>query len=138
VAEAFADTAGWAAFFVRTEAQYADANQLIKHWRARRTIVVTTNYVLTELVAILINRVRLSHARRLAIIDTIRTASWVEIVHIDPTLDADALDLLRRRQDKPWSLVDCASFAVMTRRGIVDALTTDHHFDQAGFTRLLK
>jgi predicted nucleic acid-binding protein len=27
---------------------------------------------------------------------------------------------------------------LMTRRGIPEALTTDHHFEQAGFVRLLK
>jgi predicted nucleic acid-binding protein len=37
-----------------------------------------------------------------------------------------------------WSLVDCASFVVMRQQGIVEALTTDHHFEQAGFVRLLK
>ena len=32
-----------------------------------------------------------------------------------------------------WSLTDCISFAVMTERGLADALTADHHFEQAGF-----
>jgi len=38
---------------------------------------------------------------------------------------------------KEWSLVDCASFVAMQQRGIFEALTTDHHFEQAGFVRLL-
>lgn len=62
----------------------------------------------------------------------------VEVVHIDVTLDAQAWQLLTERQDKTWSLVDCASFALMQQRGISNALTTDHHFEQAGFVRLLK
>jgi predicted nucleic acid-binding protein len=37
-----------------------------------------------------------------------------------------------------WGLVDCASFVVMQQRGIIEALTTDHHFEQAGFVRSLK
>jgi predicted nucleic acid-binding protein len=32
----------------------------------------------------------------------------------------------------------CISFLVMTQRGIQDALTADHHYEQAGFTALLK
>lgn len=28
--------------------------------------------------------------------------------------------------------------AIMTRRGITEALTSDHHFEQAGFKVLLK
>jgi predicted nucleic acid-binding protein len=42
------------------------------------------------------------------------------------------------RHDKDWSLTDCISFIVMEQRGITDALTADHHFEQAGFTALLK
>jgi predicted nucleic acid-binding protein len=138
VTEVFADTSGWAAFFVRSQAFHAEASVLMRRWQTRRTVVVTTNYVLTELVALLVSRVRVPHARRLAITSAIRSATWVEVVHIDPTLDADAWNLLGQRSDKDWSLVDCASFTVMSRRGIADALTTDHHFEQAGYTRLLK
>jgi predicted nucleic acid-binding protein len=32
-----------------------------------------------------------------------------------------------------WSLTDCLSFLVMERRGLAQALTTDHDFEQAGF-----
>ena len=54
-------------------------------------------------------------------------------------------DLLRRgtqlfesRPDKPWSLTDCISFVIMKDQEIQEALTADHHFEQAGFTVLLK
>lgn len=48
------------------------------------------------------------------------------------------VDLFRSRPDKWWSLTDCISFVVMMRRAITDALTGDHHFEQAGFRALLK
>ncbi len=48
------------------------------------------------------------------------------------------IELYRTRSDKDWSLTDCISFVVMEQRGIVDALTGDHHFEQAGFRALLK
>jgi predicted nucleic acid-binding protein len=34
-------------------------------------------------------------------------------------------------------LFDAVSFIVMKRRGVSEALTTDGHFDQAGWRRLL-
>jgi predicted nucleic acid-binding protein len=43
-----------------------------------------------------------------------------------------------RRPDKWWSLTDCISFIVMQQEGLTEALTTDHHFEQAGFKILLK
>ncbi len=48
------------------------------------------------------------------------------------------VDLFRRRHDKDWSMTDCISFALMEDEGMTQALTTDHHFEQAGFTILLK
>lgn len=39
---------------------------------------------------------------------------------------------------KQWSLTDCISFVVMRDGGLQDALTGDHHFEQAGFKALLK
>ena len=71
-------------------------------------------------------------------IETIKAASWVEVVHIDPTMETEAWTLLHSRLDKTWSLVDCASFTVMQHRGIREALTTDHNFEQAGFVQLLR
>jgi len=72
------------------------------------------------------------------LVGRVRTSSYVEVIHVDPQLDEQAWQLLAKRQDKDWSLVDCTSFVVMQQRGITEALTTDHHFEQAGFIRLLK
>ncbi len=63
---------------------------------------------------------------------------WVEIVHINESLDEKAWQFLANRLDKQWSLVDAVSFGAMEERDITEALTTDHHFEQAGFVRLLK
>jgi len=138
MAEVFADTSGWATFFVRTEPFHRIAESLMQQWQADGTRVVTTNYILAELVALLTRPLRIPRAQQVTTIETIRLASWVEVVYIDPTLDAEAWALFKARQDKEWSLVDCASFAIMQRRGITESLTTDHHFEQAGFVRLLK
>jgi uncharacterized protein len=47
------------------------------------------------------------------------------------------VSLFSRRADKSWSLTDCISFVVMQDRGISEALTADHHFEQAGFVAVL-
>jgi uncharacterized protein len=49
-----------------------------------------------------------------------------------------ALVLYERRADKGWSLTDCASFLIMQKQKITDALTEDRHFEQVGFKALLR
>ena len=48
------------------------------------------------------------------------------------------LSLFADRMDKDWSLTDCISFVVMHDLELREALTTDHHFEQAGLVALLK
>lgn len=62
-----------------------------------------------------------------------------ELTILPPTKDLfdQGLELYARRRDKDWSLTDCISFVVMKQYGITEALTGDHHFEQAGFTALL-
>lgn len=135
--DVFADTSGWANYFVRTEPHHVPAASLMTQWQQQGRCVVTTNYVLSELVALLTSPLSASRSTILRHIEAIRSVHWVEIVHIDPSLDAAAWKLLSERLDKKWSLVDCASFVVMEQRNLTDALTADRHFEQAGFVRLL-
>ncbi|WP_199307090.1 type II toxin-antitoxin system VapC family toxin [Alkalinema sp. FACHB-956] len=81
---------------------------------------------------------RLSRSRIFNHINIIRQNPYITRIHIDSTIDQTAWELCQNRPDKPWSLVDCSSFIVMRQMTIQQALTTDHHFEQAGFTRLLK
>lgn len=62
----------------------------------------------------------------------------VEVIWVDETLHRAALALLRRRVDKAYSLCDAVSFVLMRERGLMEALTTDCHFEQEGFERVLK
>lgn len=115
--EVFVDTSGWASFFVRTDPHHAKVSTLITRWQQQNQHIVTTNYVLSELIA-LFTRFRVRRSTVLNYIETIRSVSWIEIVHIDEVLDAAAWQLLAERLDKEWSLVDCASFVVMKERGL--------------------
>ena len=57
----------------------------------------------------------------------------IEVVPFQPELNDAAIGLYRNRADKNWSLTDCLSFVVMERRALTEAITTDRHFEQAGF-----
>jgi len=64
--------------------------------------------------------------------------NFVEIVPISEELYRRGFQLYRTRPDKEWGITDCISFIVMQDRGITEALTTDKHFQQAGFRALLR
>lgn len=62
----------------------------------------------------------------------------VEIVALSTELYDQAFQLYAQRPDKEWSLTDCVSFVVMQERGLTAALTSDRHFQQAGYRALLR
>jgi hypothetical protein len=45
---------------------------------------------------------------------------------------------IRSNRDKEWSVTDCASLNIMREIGITEALTNDRHFQQSGYTALLR
>lgn len=98
--------------------------------------LVTTAWVLTELADGLCS----SKTRSVfvSLEARLRRDARVLIVPPDERLYNLGLTLYRSRSDKDWSLTDCISFVVMQERGIIEALTGDHHFEQAGFVALLK
>jgi predicted nucleic acid-binding protein len=134
----FADTSGWASAADRRQSFHNLSGTLIRQAHRTGRTIVTTNYVLAELASLLTSPLRIPRPLQIRYLTDLRAASWIEIVHIDTSSDAAAWQLWQSRPDKEWSFVDCASFVVMQRRGLTEALTTDHHFEQAGFVRLLK
>lgn len=72
----------------------------------------------------------------LDVMNAIRSDRQVTIVAATSSLVGEGIDLFSRRPDKDWSLTDCISFSIMWEDEIEEALTTDHHFEQAGFRRL--
>jgi len=59
------------------------------------------------------------------------------IVPLTEALLQNAITLYSERGDKNWGLTDCVSFVLMRQEGVVEALTADVHFRQAGFRALL-
>lgn len=66
------------------------------------------------------------------------TDSQHNLIPLSMALHHEGLQLHEARADKEWSLTDCISFVVMRREGLAEALTGDHHFEQARFVALLK
>lgn len=99
-------------------------------------VLVTTDWVLVETADALCDPVNRSGCADF--IDDLRRSPRVEVEPASRALFDAGLGLYRQRADKGWSLTDCISFVVMQDRKMTDALTGDHHFEQAGFRALLK
>ncbi len=73
-----------------------------------------------------------------ALMQDIKTDSTIEVVPQTSESFSNALQLYEERLDQAWSHTDCASFLIMQQRSILEALTHDKHFEQAGFIALLR
>jgi len=128
----FADTAYYVAITNPSDTAHKAAERFSRRFTGR---IVTTEYVLIEL-ANFLARCR-DRFVFLKLLGRLRADSQTTIVPSDTKLFALGLGLYAERQDKDWSFTDCISFVVMQQQGLTDALTTDWHFEQAGFKVLL-
>ena len=96
---------------------------------------ITTEAVLTE-IGNALSRQRW-RSLGVATLRDLRNSSDMQIVSVDVALFDRAVALYSSRPDKEWGLTDCISFVVMQDRSLRQVLTTDFHFEQAGFQSLL-
>lgn len=100
--------------------------------------ILTTEAVLTEVANTFSKATWRSVARHL--IESVRESAAMQmatVVHVDAALWQRGWDFFLARPDKDWGLTDCFSFVVMQDHGVTRAFTSDRHFEQAGFERLL-
>ena len=129
----FADTSYFLALLIPNDENHAVAVKLAAEWRGA---LLTTDFVVIEVGNHLSpQRSRGVFARffraiaqepRITVVPSSR--QWLD----------RRLTLYESRPDKNWSLTDCISFEMMREQHIVEALTADHHFAQAGFNVLMK
>lgn len=99
--------------------------------------LLTTNYVLAEFVPLSYARGK-NRRETLSFIKDMLEVPRLELTWIDDNLHNQAMRLLENRLDKNYSLCDAVSFVLMRERKTSEALTTDKHFEQEGFIKLLK
>ena len=130
--EVFIDTSGWLCFFDTNQTQHRFVRSSIEHHIRQGGHFVTTSGVFDELIPLLSTRTRASRRHILDCVVKAQNLPRLEVIHITAKVHHAAFELLQARLDKEWSWVDAASFIVMQSRGLTQALTTDHHFEQAG------
>ncbi len=76
--------------------------------------------------------------KTIAFINRLKGLQDLQIIPLSQSLFERGWQLYSDRLDKDWGLTDCISFVVMEQEEISEAFTSDRHFEQAGFIRLLK
>jgi predicted nucleic acid-binding protein len=129
----FADASYYIALLSPRDQHHHDAVRISGELRQP---VVVTEFVLVE-VSNALAAVE-SRGRAVALWTHLKNDPSVTIVTVSIQLLAEGRALYANRPDKEWSLTDCISFVVMQERELEEALTADHHFEQAGFVTLLR
>jgi predicted nucleic acid-binding protein len=132
----FADTGYWVAVIHPHDGLHERAMAVSRE--LRQCALVTSEMVLVEVLNMFSSRGE--HLRKVVArtVQEIANDARIEVVPQTRQLFREALNLYQSRADKEWSLTDCASFVIMKRRRITEALTDDHHFTQNGYKALLK
>jgi predicted nucleic acid-binding protein len=130
----FADAVFYIALLSKRDQNHALAKRLAESYSGR---IVTTEYVLLEAGNYLCSTKR-RRAKFVELVDRLHADPNTRIVPSSHDTWTSGLAMYRERPDKNWSFTNCISMVVMKQEGLTEVLTADHHFEQAGFSILLK
>jgi predicted nucleic acid-binding protein len=128
----FADTSYFLALLGRADQHH---KQAVAWSRALRRPLLTTEYIVLEVGNNLIRGA--DRALFVEFFARLHGDRRTEVIPASPEWLNAGANLFGARPDQTWSLTDCISFSVMTQRKLIEALTADRHFEQAGFRALL-
>jgi predicted nucleic acid-binding protein len=134
--ELFVDTSGFFALLAHRDPKHQAARRILRRAKAAKRRLVTTDYVLDETATLLKAR---GEARLAApFFDHVFESAACRVEWTDADQFSRVRALFVQHDDQEWSFTDCLSFCVMKQLRLTEALTTDVHFEQAGFVALLK
>lgn len=130
----FVDTWGWVALGHKRDSHHQKIVRFYREAHSRKDEIVSSDYVLDELITLLFRRENSSEA--LGFIEGILSSAALEFIKIKKisTNHFDqAWDLRRRFKENPFvSFTDLTSMVLMNEMGIKKILTEDRHFFQVG------
>jgi uncharacterized protein len=129
----FVDSSAWIALLSARDQRHAEADALLREALSRRLPLLTTNLVLAE-----VHRLLLFRAGARAAAGALTRIEASERVTIEFSADSHhrrAREWLDRLANHPLTYTDAISFAVMEARSCSTAITFDHDFLVAGFSR---
>lgn len=128
----FVDSSFWIALSSGSDAWRDEAVTLLAQLGSHR--LVTSNHVRGESWTF-VNR-RYGHRAGVGMLDRLQSGMRLQIEHVSPRLEEEALQWLRTRAEREYSFVDATSFALMRSLRIREAFAFDGDFTAAGFVEL--
>ena len=120
MSRAFVDTSAYYAFLDRTDTSHISAQSIFPKLLSDGSDLFTTNFVLAETHALLLNGIGRDAAMRF--LDTFFQSAMI-LIRVTEADETAAREILRASSDKEYSYTDATSFAVMDRLHIKEALT---------------
>jgi len=133
--EVFADTSALYAFVDKNDANHVVAREAVTRLARAGRRIVATDYIITE--AINLANARGGAAVAIRVLDLIEQSAGIRVEWIGVDRFDAAKAFFRKHSDHGYSFTDCTSFVVMRELRLTEALTTDHHFVEAGFRSLI-
>jgi predicted nucleic acid-binding protein len=131
VKSVFVDSSGFFAHIAAADPFHERATSLFQQAKAERWRLVSTNAVVFETYALLLYRTRNGRTHALAFLDSL-DRGFCSIERLSTQDEGEARTLVRAHEDKAYSLCDAASFIIMERLGIREAIAFDRHFHAYG------
>ena len=128
----FADTSFYIALLNTRDEHHQNAKQFVTDYKGD---FLTSAWIIAELANFLCQVS--NRSLFVSLYEDLRKDPRVTIIPLSNHLHEAGIDLYSKRQDKDWSLTDCISFLIMQQQNLHEAAATDHHFEQAGFVRLI-
>ena len=128
----FVDSSFWIALHLERDEHHRAARRVLRAVGDRR--LATSNHVRGETWTFL--RRHTWHELAVAFLDRLGRTQRLELVFVDEQREAEALEWLRRHDEREYSFVDATSFALMRSLGIREALAFDDDFTAAGFVQV--
>jgi predicted nucleic acid-binding protein len=125
----FVDTSAFFAVLDADDGNHDAARQVWEDLLAQEAVLICSNYVLVETLALVQRRLGIPAVRTFQedIVPVLKV-EWV-----DETIHQVGIASVLAAARRGLSLVDCVSFEIMRRLGIKTAFVFDHHFDEQGF-----
>lgn len=127
----FVDTGAFGALFMPNDRDHGRVLQVIRGMNVPGVELITTNAVAFETYVLILHRSRRGRVDALRFLDLIERKT-LRIVRVSARDERAAFALVRAHADKTYSLCDAASFVIMERLRIREAVALDDDFRAYG------